>query len=207
MPRVGQTFFMTITETLHNDLVTNQLWIALACDVFEYQGKIYLIVVDHYSKFIVVEPVADHSAKKTINAFLQISSKLGIPTTIPCDHSANFTSKMFIAFCSNLDISLSYSSSIHLSSNPVERTVRTVKNIVKKCSDNNLGSSAWKIGLLEYQCTPISDSIPSPAELLKKQVLQMFSAFSQTFIKLISGYKRQSDRQPDLLEREGKDES
>ena len=106
------------TENLCTELVTTQPWIALDCDVFEYQGKIYLIVVDHYSKFIAVEPAADHSAKKTINAFLQIFSKLGIPTTIHCDHGVNFTPQVFIAFCSNLDISLSYSSSFHHSSNP-----------------------------------------------------------------------------------------
>ena len=101
------------TETLCYDLVTTQTWIALACDLFEYQGKIYLIVVDPYSKSIALEPVADHSAEKMINAFLQIVSKLGIPTTILCDCVANFTSQMFIAFCSNLDIFLSYSSSFH----------------------------------------------------------------------------------------------
>ena len=59
-----------------------QPWIVLACDLFEYQGKIYFIAVDPYSSFIAVEPVAYHSAKKTINAFLQIFSKLGIATTI-----------------------------------------------------------------------------------------------------------------------------
>ena len=59
----------------------------------------YLIVVDHYSKFIAVEPVADHSAKKTIIAFLQIFSKLGIPPTIHCNNGATFTSETFIAFC------------------------------------------------------------------------------------------------------------
>ena len=95
--------------TLCNDPVTTQPWIALACDLFEYHGIIYLIVVDCYSKFIAVEPVADHSAKKTINVFLQIFSKLGIPTTVHCDCGANFTSQIFIAFCCNPDISLSYS--------------------------------------------------------------------------------------------------
>ena len=86
------------TETLCNELVTTQPWIALACDLFEYQGKIYLVVVDYYSKFIAVELVADHSAEKTINAFLQIFSKLGIPTTIHCDCGVNFTSWTFITF-------------------------------------------------------------------------------------------------------------
>ena len=120
------------TETLHNDLVTTQPWIALSCDLFEYQCKIYPIVVDLYSKFIAVEPVADHLAKKTVNAFLQIFSKLGTPTTICCDHGANLTSQMFIAFCSNLDLSLSYSDSFDHSSNTAERAVITVKNMMKK---------------------------------------------------------------------------
>ena len=124
--------------------------------------------------------------------------------TIHCDYGVNFTSQMFIAFCSNLDISLSYSSSFHHSSNPAEWAVRTVKNIMKKCSDDNLYNSAWKIGLLEYFCTPSSDFIPSPAELLNNSVdigLSLFSSFG----KLISGYKRNGDRQPDLFKGEGKD--
>ena len=47
-------------------------------------------------------------------------------------------------------------------------------NIIKKCSDDNLGNSAWKIGLLEYSCIPIFDPIPSPAELLNDRVYKGF---------------------------------
>ena len=52
-----------------------------------------------------------------------------------------------------------------------------MNNILKKCSDDNLGHSAWELGLLEYLCTPISDSIPSPAELLNKRVYTHFQPF------------------------------
>ena len=40
-------------ETLRNELPTTQPWTSLATDIFELNGKSYLIVVDRYSKFIV----------------------------------------------------------------------------------------------------------------------------------------------------------
>ena len=49
-------------ETLRNELPTTQPWTSLATDIFELNGKSYLIVVDCYSKFIVVHKVTDHSA-------------------------------------------------------------------------------------------------------------------------------------------------
>ena len=48
---------------------------------------------------------------------------------------------------------------------------------MKKCSDDSLGNSAWKVGLLEYLCTPISDSIPNPAEVLSNRVYKGFQPF------------------------------
>ena len=48
---------------------------------------------------------------------------------------------------------------------------------MKKCSHENLGSSAWIIGLLTYLCTPIPNSIPSPDELLNNRVYKGFQPF------------------------------
>ena len=48
---------------------------------------------------------------------------------------------------------------------------------MQECSNENLGNSAWKIGLLEYLCTLISDSTPSPAELLNNRVYKGFKSF------------------------------
>ena len=52
-----------------------------------------------------------------------------------------------------------------------------MKNIIKKCSDDNICNSGSKIGLLEYLCIPISDSIRSPAELLNIRVYKDFQPF------------------------------
>ena len=110
---------------------------------------------------------------------------------------------MFITFCPNLYISLSFISSFHHSSNPAVQAVRTVKNIMKKCSDNNLDNSVWKICLLEYLCTQISDSIPSPAELWNNRVYKGFLPFlrpSSSSFKFTKG--RVTDNLISLKEKE-----
>ena len=61
-------------ETLRNELPTTQPWTCLTTDIFEYGGKSYIIVVDRYSKFIVVHKVSDHSSEQTVATFLQIFS-------------------------------------------------------------------------------------------------------------------------------------
>ena len=53
---------------------------------------------------------------------------------------------------------------------------------MKKCSDENLGNSALEIGLLEYLCTPISDSIPSPSEILNNRVYKGFQPFLKSLL-------------------------
>ena len=73
---------------------------------------------------------------------------------------------------------------------------------MKKCSDENLGNSAWKIGFFEYLCTSIFVSIPSPAELLNNRVYKGFSLFLNLHLAHFR-YKRHSDRKPDPFERAG----
>ena len=149
----------------------------LACDLFEFHGKLFLIIVDRYHKFVCIKHMVDHTADKTILVFSNIFSKHGIPNKTQCNRGLNFLSRGFQEFCSNLDIVLEFSSSYHYSSNPAEGAVRRVKNIMKKCTDEKLWNNAWMIGLIEYLCTPISDQLPSPAEILNSCIYKGFQPF------------------------------
>ena len=150
-------------ETLRNELPTTQPWTCLATDIFEYGGKSNLIVVDQFSKFIVVCKVSDYSSEQTVATFIQIFSELGVPDAIHCDHGTNFTSQLFLSFCKGLDVKLSFSSAYHHNGNPAERAVCIIKNIMCKCTYTKTN---WRLGLLEYLCTPLSARFGSPAELL-----------------------------------------
>ena len=94
-------------ETLRNELPTTQPWTCLTTDIFEYGGKSYIIVVDWYSKFIVVHKVSDHSSEQTVATFLQIFSEFGVPDEICSDRGSNFTSQLFLSSCKGLDFKLS----------------------------------------------------------------------------------------------------
>ena len=150
-------------ETLRKKLPTTQPWTSLTTDIFELNGKSYLIVVDCYSMFIVVHKVTDHSAEQTIAKFLEIFREFGVPDELHSDRGTNYTSSLFLAFCKGLDIKLSFSSASHHNGNLAEHSVQIVKNIMKKCKQINTN---WRLGLLEYLCTPLSEKLASPAELL-----------------------------------------
>ena len=86
---------------------------------------------------------------------LEVFTEHGIPNKIRCDRG----SLDFASFCSDLGISLSFSSSYHHKSVPAERSVRTVKNIMKKCHETG---TPWCLGLLEYLCTPLDEKNTIP---------------------------------------------
>ena len=127
-------------ETLLNDPVSTKPWHALAMDKFDFNGKHYLIVVDCFSKFIVVKPSKDLTSRTTINNLLDIFSEHGFPATIRCDQGHNFVSTEFVDFCKKLNISVTLSSGYHHSSNPAECAVKTVKSLMKRCL---AGNTSW----------------------------------------------------------------
>ena len=148
-------------ENITSPPIPCSTWHTVATDVFEFKGKSYLIISDRFSKFVIVREIIDHSTDQTIKAFRNIFSRHDIPDI--SDRERNYTSSAFSAFCHELDINHILTSAYHHQSNPAEHAIRTVKGIMCKCMETG---NSWRLGLLEYLCTPISDSIPSPSELL-----------------------------------------
>ena len=107
-------------ESLLNDPASTKPWTALAMDNFELNGRHYLIIVDHFSKFTVVKHSQDLTSMTTVNLLLEVFSEHGLPSTIRCDHGCNFVSSQFIEFCKQLNIVVTLSSGYHHSSNPAE---------------------------------------------------------------------------------------
>ena len=92
-----------------------------------------------------------------------------------CNRGGNFTSIDFISFCSDLGITLSFSSSYQHQSVPAEHSVCTVKNIMKKCHETG---TPWCLGLLEYLCTPLDDKTPSSSSLIGHQFKGLCPTFN-----------------------------
>ena len=163
MPCLYEVCYKNSAEPLINDLATSKLWQALSIDNFEYKGHKYLIILDCFSHFVVVISLDRIDTATTIKLLLEVFAELGIPNKIRCNRGSNFTSIDFTNFCSDLGITLSFSSSYHHQSLPAEHSVHTVKNIMKKCHETG---TPWCLGLLEYVCTPLDDKTLSPSSLL-----------------------------------------
>ena len=153
-------------ETLLNDPVSNVPRKSLVMDNFNFNGRHYLIVIDQFSKFIIVKPLKDLTSRITINLPLDIFSEHGFLATIRCDCGHNFVLNKFVDFCKKLNISITLSSGYHHSSNPAERAVKTVKSLMKHCLASN---TLWRIALLEYLSTPLSSNVLSPSESMGRQ--------------------------------------
>ena len=162
-------------KPLINDLAASKPWQALSTDNFEWKGHKYLIILDHFSHFVVVKSSDKIDTATTIRLLLEVFAEHGLPHKIRCNRGSNFTSIDFINFCSDLDITLPFSSSYHHQSVPAECSVHTVKNIMKKCHETG---TPWCLGLLEYLCTLLDDKTPSPSSLIGCQFKGLCPTFS-----------------------------
>ena len=136
-----------------------------------------MIILDRFSRFVIVKNSDMLDAHTTIHLLLEVFMEHGIPNKIRCDRGSNFTSLYFAYFCSDLGISLSFSSSYHHQSVPAECSVRTVKNIMKKCHETG---TPWHLGSLEYLCTPLDEKTPSLSSLLGRQYKGLCPIFNHT---------------------------
>ena len=162
-------------KPLINDLATSKLWQALSIDNFEWKVHKYLIILDHFSHFVVVKSSDRIDTATTIKLLLEVFAEHGIPNKMRCNRGSNFTSIDFTNFCSDLGITLSFSSSYYHQSVPAEHSVCTVKNIMKKCHETD---TPWHLGLLEYLCTHLDDNTPSPSSLIGHQFKGLCPTFS-----------------------------
>ena len=148
-------------EPLERDILTKP-WHSLTLDNFEFKGSLFLIIFDHFTRFIVVKKCVNLSARAAIQSLLGVH---GVPSHIRSDRGRNFVSSKFGTFCKDLGISLNFSSGCHHSTNQAEQAVHTVKDLMK-CY--NSAGVHWCIALLEFLCTPGPDA-HYPSELLGRQ--------------------------------------
>ena len=132
----------------------------VSTDIFEFHNTSYLIMVDAYSRFILVDKLSNLQSSTVINTMRQVFCRHGIPETLTSDCGSQFTSQEFQDFCSNWGIKHVSSSPYYQKANGLaERGVQTVKKLWKKGADHHLS-------LLDYNSTPLEGYNASPAQLL-----------------------------------------
>ena len=139
-------------------------WEKIGTDIFEYKTKRYLMIVDYFSRFIIVKFLPDIRSETVSNTLMEVLTEFGLPSTIMADCGTQYTSELFKQKCKDSGIEIIYSSPYHHQSNSVaERSIGIVKSLWKKGGEDGTskGSAIWM-----HRITPIDSSTPSPYELL-----------------------------------------
>ena len=144
-------------------------WHTLGCDIFFWDNSPYLLLLDYYSKFLLVRKLNDIRSDTTIADLKSIFEEHGIPNKLVTGNDTQFTSALFQEFCSTYGLIHATTSPNYLQANVIERTVQTVKNLLQKCKEPG---AYPHLAMLCLCSTPLDHSIASPAELLNSRVYQ-----------------------------------
>ena len=122
----------------------------IGTDLFELDKKHYLLVVDYFSRYPEVILLKSTTSASVIEALKAIFSRHGIPEVIRSDNGPQYSSMEFFKFASSYGFQHITSSPLYPQSNgQAERTVQTVKCLLKQSDDPYLA-------LMSYRATPLT---------------------------------------------------
>jgi len=156
----------------------------IGADLFYIEGETYLLTVDYYSKWPSIMKLRNTTTADVVIELKHLFTDFGTPEVIVSDNGPQFASAEFRKFLSAWNIQQTTSSPTFAQSNgQVERTVQTLKNMIRKC---NLERSDVHVALLAIRDTPISNKIPAPSILLQGRRLRstvplLNSRFPETY--------------------------
>lgn len=157
-------------STAHSWITPSNPWQRLHIDFAgPVDRKIYLIVVDPYSKWPEVKIVRTTSSECAIKALREIFAEQGLPEVLVSDNGTAFTSEDFKTFmkCNGIRHILTppYSPS---SNGQAERFVQTVKNKLKSLAGTDMDIILPRL-LFGLRSAPSSVTGKTPAEMLNKR--------------------------------------
>lgn len=146
-------------------------WQKVGIDIYELYNQNYLIAVDYYSKYPEILNLNNNlTSENVINKLKSIFARHGTPKLVMSDSGRQFTSEKFQKFANEWNFQTRNSSPHYQQSNGLaERTIQTIKKLIKKCYDNNDDIYA---ALLAFRNTPILNTTYSPSQLLMSRYLR-----------------------------------
>ena len=140
-------------------------WERVATDLYDFQGRKYIIVVDYYSRWFDIKELSDETSHSVIKALREVFATHGIPDVIMSDNGPQYSAETFRQFAEAYHFTHVTSSPKYPQANgEVERAIRTAKSMLRKNED--IFSA-----LLTHRSTPLQNGY-SPSELLMGRRLQ-----------------------------------
>ena len=120
-------------EPLQPHNIPRRPWQKIGTELFDWNGKPYLIVVDYYSRYPEVAELRDTKATTVIQKTKSFFSRHGIPETIISDNGPQYSSAEYKHFANQYSFTHTTISPKYPQSGGLhEKTVQTVKHILEK---------------------------------------------------------------------------
>ena len=184
-------------ETLICHEIPEKPFEKVGADLFHFAKNNYLLVVDYTTKFFECTMLTETTSNAVVTAMKSIFSRHGIPKVLMTDNGPQFTARDFKCFSSKWEFKHITSSPLYPQSNGmIERTVQTVKNLLKKSKENNEDPY---LAILNFRTADKGDQ-KSPAELLMGRRLRTLLPYGhknltiRTEAHLRSAHKQQQIR-------------
>ena len=139
-------------------------WEVVRADIFHFNNRNYLCVIDYNSKFSIIKRMEGRSVENLINTVKIIFAKYGTHQKIMSDTGTNFVSDRFQQFCKTINVEQAVSSVYHhQSSGQVKACIKFIKCTFKKCTESGRDIN---MALLEICTMPLCPGLLSPATLM-----------------------------------------
>lgn len=97
--------------------IQNYPYQVVGVDLFDCRGKIYLMAVDHLSKWPVIKELVHTTSNFAIETFKAVFAEYGIPEVLISDNGPQFSSREFKLFGSRYGFKRRTSFPIHTQGN------------------------------------------------------------------------------------------
>ena len=122
-----------LAEPLLKHEIPDQPWFKIGTDLFSFDNKDCVILVDYTSKFFEISRLPNTEASTVISHTKAIFSRHGIPREVVSDNGPQFTSYEYKKFSHEWDFKHITSSPRYPKSNGfVKRNIQTIKRALQK---------------------------------------------------------------------------
>ena len=137
-----------------------------------FMGKMFLLVIDAYTKWLDVHITSSYSSTVTIELLRKSFANFGLPEVLVSNNGTNFTSEEFATFMLANGVKHVRTAPYHPASNGlVECAVQTLKTGLRKLKERTLETKLSRF-LFAYRSIPHTSTSVSPAELMYKRPIR-----------------------------------